>query len=196
MPIEKIFQNQSVFLVGGGPSLKGFDWERLRGKNIIAINRAFEVLPWAQVLYWTDPEFYLTQKNEIDEFAGLKVCSKELKQKTTDIHILKGYNGKQLDMREGHICHGNNSGFGALNLAVKLGAKKVMLLGFDGHAQQKQTHWHNGYNKQLNKTVYRRLDKLFKGAVSQLVELNVEVVNLNSESSIRCFPFSTLVQEG
>jgi hypothetical protein len=189
---EAIFKDQTVYLIGGGPSLIGFDWELLREKNVIAINRAFQVVPWAQVLYWTDPEFYDTFFDEIGEFRGLKICSKSLKQKSEGVIVLRGYNKQQLDLRDGSISHGNNSGFGALNLALKLGATKVFLLGFDGEATEDSTHWHDGYSKNLNPSVFRRLNALFASVCPQLKQLNIEVYNANPESSIRCFPLITL----
>ena len=36
------WKGRRVFIVGGGPSLKAFDWKCLRGELTIGINRAFE----------------------------------------------------------------------------------------------------------------------------------------------------------
>ena len=45
---------ETAFLLGGGPSLKGFNAECLRGRRVIAINNSWELAPWADVLYFCD----------------------------------------------------------------------------------------------------------------------------------------------
>ena len=51
------FSAGRTVIVAGGPSLAGFDWRRLDGERVIAINRACEVLPHADVLWWSDAGF-------------------------------------------------------------------------------------------------------------------------------------------
>ena len=45
------------FIIGGGPSLKGFDFERLRGERVIAINKAFYDVPFADIVFGMDRPF-------------------------------------------------------------------------------------------------------------------------------------------
>jgi len=52
--VSPIWKGQTVYLIGGGPSLKGFDWNRLRNKKSIAINKAIKFWPEADAMYWTD----------------------------------------------------------------------------------------------------------------------------------------------
>lgn len=185
--IGPVWKNETVYLIGGGPSLKGIDWELLRGKRIIAINRAFQVLPWADVLYWTDAQFYKWYRREIDEFKGVKVTCRPVDILNKDIRLLKGIKDLGIDMRPEYICDGNNSGYGALNLAVKLGAKRIYLLGYDLHSQPGQTHWHNGYKRSHNHTIYKRLVKYFESSVPLLNEWKIEVWNANPWSHLHCF---------
>lgn len=185
--IHPIWENGAVYIIGGGPSLRGFDWEQLRGRKVIAINRAFEVAPWADVLYWTDADFYRWYKRDIDSFRGMKVTCRPAKIPSENILLLCGVRDYGLDLRPSYICDGNNSGYGALNLAVKLGAKRIYLLGYDLHSTQDATHWHNGYNRRHNHTIYKRLFKYFDSAVPVLNKLGVEVWNANPDSHLACF---------
>ena len=50
--------NETYYIVGGGPSLTGYDWDLLKGKMLIGINRAFEVVPWADIIYFSDFKFF------------------------------------------------------------------------------------------------------------------------------------------
>jgi hypothetical protein len=191
--VSPIWKGETIYLIGGGPSLKGFDWELLRDKKIIAVNRAFQMLPWAGVLYWTDAQFYRWYRKEIDAFAGTKITCRPLELPRKDIIVLQGIKSYGLDLRPTHICDGNNSGYGALNLAVKLGCKKIYLLGYDMHSEDGETHWHNGYSRRHNHTVYRRLFGYFQSSVKALDELGVEVWNANPGSRLECFPKCTLM---
>ena len=53
-----IFRDQTVFVVASGPSLADVDLEQLRGLNVIAINRSYEAVPWAEILYFSDARFF------------------------------------------------------------------------------------------------------------------------------------------
>ena len=64
--------NRECFIVGGGPSLIGFDWSNLDGKFSIAINRAYEVLPNAQIIYFTDDDYYHRHKGAMLKHSGKK----------------------------------------------------------------------------------------------------------------------------
>jgi len=168
------------------------NWELLLGKRTIAINRAFQVVPWADVLYWTDAQFYRWYRRDIDRFAGMKVTCRPLDAPGSMITVLQGVRDNGIDMRETHISDGNNSGYGALNLAVKLGVSRIFLLGFDMHSKEGATHWHSGYSRKHNHSIYKRVIGYFESAVPVLKELGVEVWNACPESHLNSFKKCTL----
>lgn len=184
---EKIWDNETVYIVGGGPSLKSFKWDKLKCKNVIAINRAYEMLPGATVLYWTDSRFYKWYKDDINKFKGLKYTCRPFNDKPSDVKLLKPTSAMKIDIRPSFICHGNNSGYGAINLAIKLGAKKIYLLGYDMNSSPNTTHWHDGYTVKHNHTIYQKMIKYFDTMPSELKKLGVQVFNANPKSQLTCF---------
>ena len=70
--VPKLFPQETIYIIGGGPSLKNFNFKTLIGKKTIAINKAIIYHPTADILYWTDGRFYTWFKNEVDNFKGLK----------------------------------------------------------------------------------------------------------------------------
>lgn len=185
--IEPIWDNETVYIVGGGPSLSNFDWKRLEGKKVIAINRAFEVLPSADVLYWTDSRFWKWYGNEIKKFKGLKVTCRPYSPISYDVILLKAVNNKPYESDPSHISHGNNSGYGAINLAVKLGAKKIYLLGFDMESDVNKTHWHTGYDAKHNHGIYTKMIQSFSVLAPVLSQMGVIVYNANPKSNLKAF---------
>lgn len=199
---EELFPDwtgKSVYIVGGGPSLRNFNWELLRGKNIIAINRAFQVVPWAQLLYWMDKKFYDWYRDEIKMFKGLKITSIPPDNPEADIIILEGVQRQGIDMRPGFIARSRNSGAGAINLALKTGATRIYLLGIDLQNMDDNTHWHSGYKEfgfSVHSSAYTIMQYDFweiKKAVEEELP-DICIYNTSPVSKLTAFPMYSLSQ--
>lgn len=193
--IEPIFKDKVIYLIGGGPSLKDFDFSLLKNKVKIAINKAFLFVPDADVLYWTDFRFYKWYEKDINNFKGIKVTNKN-KPLRDDVINLKDTGRSGLDLDKSSIRHGNNSGFAAINLAIHFGAKKIILLGYDMESAGTATHWHDGYKKiNHNHKIYQKsMVPYFSTLVEPLQELGVQVWNANPKSQLGTFPKCNLIE--
>jgi hypothetical protein len=194
--ISKDFDGETVYIIGGGPSLKNFDFRSLAGSRTIAINKAILFNPQADVLYWTDVRFYTWYKNQIDNYKGLKFALKAGSQYSDDVKVLKKGKAHGIELDTQTLAHGNNSGYAAINLAYHLGAKRIILLGFDMGSDGSATHFHDGYP---TKTAGDRIfhDKFlpgFKQLKSELKGTGVTVLNASPYSKLTVFPKITLEQ--
>lgn len=191
------------FLVGGGPSLRGFDFERLRGEKVIAINAAFVDVPFADVLFMMDFVTFYTKlrqgkfgekvKQLFYEFKGLKVILDIMNRHPEGLLYVPstGRHGLSLNLKRG-LCHGNNSGVGALNLAICLGADPIYLLGYDMKHKDGKAHYHNVYPVMHRETIHRSFAGDFEKIAPAIKELGVKVVNLSNDSALTCFPFASV----
>jgi hypothetical protein len=189
-----------AFIVGGGPSLLGFDFERLRGKGkVIAINRAFEFIPWADILFFMDHRFYKMCHDEPEkfkkwqEFKGVKVFLNLMGRKLDDCYSVKsaGRRGVSPSLTKG-LHHGNNSGHGALNLALCLGASPIYLLGYDMIRDPSgRGHFHSGYGKASRPGVSQSFIQDFKEMVKHIPK-GSRIYNLNPASGLRFFKFANI----
>ena len=134
----------NISIIGGGPSLKGFEWNKLRGKKTIALNKAIQFWPEANAVYWTDGRVWSWLKDDIIKFKG-KRFTLAPRSYPCEVTLLK--RGKKLGIEWSldSIAHGNNSGAAAINLAIHLGAKRIILLGYDMGRNNKESHFHGGY---------------------------------------------------
>lgn len=176
------------YIVGGGPSLRGFDFARLDGRNVIAVNRAYEVLPDAPYIYFSDYRFWGWHQDGLLAHKGVKVTGSPIKIKHPDVvqYKLTGYRG--IDLRPGKLRGGNSSGYAAINLAVHLRATKIYLLGFDMCAPEGVTHWHSGHPIKTKTTVYAdNMLRYFASATKALDCLGIKVYNVGIDSKIDCF---------
>lgn len=188
--VDPIWQNETVYIIGGGPSLIGFNWNSLIGKRTIAINKAILSYPMADVLYWTDSRVYGWYKQEIDKFKGLKYTTRHHVTYTNDIKVLRKSNKFGLEESKDALCHGNNSGYAAINLAYHLGAKRIVLLGYDMHNDGVKSHYHEGYPvPATGNNIYK--DQFIPGFQilgDLLKQKKIEVYNASIKSSLTVWP--------
>ena len=194
--VPKNFYGETIYIIGGGPSLKDFNFSNLIGRKTIAINKAIFYHKSADVLYWTDGRFYTWFKNEVDAYKGLKFSLKPGSQYTRDIQISR--KGKPYGLEEDPqtLAHGFNSGYAAINLAYHLGAKRIILLGFDMANDGTETHFHDGYpTRAAGNEVYT--DKFlpgFKQLKSEIKPKGIHVLNASPYSKLNVFPKITIEQ--
>lgn len=212
---DKSWMGERCFIVGGGPSLEGFDFHRLFGEKIIAVNTAFLDVPFADICFFMDVlEFFkwtitgkLGQdaKQKFAEFQGFKVLLDLTKSRDqgppkkldySDVYFLYSDNtlkfGFPKKMEDG-LYHGNNSGYAAIQLAICLGANPIFLLGFDMRVKRKDadeenTHYHKRYPRRPK--YQDTLDSFIPG-FKNLADLckihNIKVWNCSMESRLYCF---------
>ena len=201
------WKNKRCFILGGGPILQGFKFIRLENELTIGVNKTFMQFP-VTLNYSMDLKFYnlvigkigqSDQRTNLQEawknYRGIKVFldpSAGIPDKS--IYIVRRRKDKSLtiDLIKG-IYGGNNSGFGAIQLAAALGANPIYLLGYDlkvDKASQK-THWHNGYRETVISEFARKLNNFkecFEDNAVKMIEAGVEVINLTPNSALNHYP--------
>jgi hypothetical protein len=189
-----------AFLIGGGPSLIGFDFERLRGEHVIAVNKSFLSTPWAEIMFAMDNKLYrwittgslgLETKEAFSRFAGLRVWL-DLGNYAfgPGIYYIRGLRVPIWPTTIEHgFFSGTNSGYGALMLAGCLRASPIYLLGYDLSHAGAITHHHGGYPGRQTQHQLDRFLKHFTELAPRLAASGIDVVNLNPQSRLRCFRF-------
>lgn len=91
------------------------------------------------------------------------------------------------------LRHGSNSGYAAINLAVHLGAKRILLLGYDMRLENGRSNWHDELRPFASPSLYEQsMLPHFATLVEPLGKLGVEVVNCTPGSALDAFPKATL----
>lgn len=194
------WKDQRCFIIGGGKSLKGFDFSKLQNELTIGINRAYEAMD-CTIMLSMDNDFYdwITKgklgqeaKEKFEDFKGIRVWIDSVGYEyPKGILILNRSGGQNIShsMKKG-IGGESNSGFAALNIAYCLGANPIYLLGFDMKGENgKQAWWHSGYPDKQGAEVYKVFARDFKRASVILKEKGTQVINLNPDSALQCFEF-------
>jgi hypothetical protein len=189
------WSGRDVFILGGGPSLRSFDFDRLIGLNTIGCNQAFMlgvercgICAFGDYLFW---DRFINQLE--DEYDGWVVTNyyhgpkipawlKEFKRLETGLAGSGATN----------LCWNGNTGCLAVNLALKLGASRVLLLGFDLQmTPDGKTHWHDKRIEIPRDEHYKRFAGGFATVARLLPSIypGRQVINVSDGTSkLDCFP--------
>jgi hypothetical protein len=197
------WKGRRCFIVGGGASLKGFNFSLLQDELTIGINVAFTKFN-PTILFSTDSRLYqwitsgtLGQDalEKFNDYKGYKVWLNVANYNYPDnIYRLDcaGEAAFPLSIKDG-LGHGANSGYSALNLAVCLGANPIYLLGVDMAGKDGLQQWfHDLYPANQGDGVFKRMIMNFDKVAGTVKETGTQVINLNPESALKCFEFGKL----
>jgi len=142
-------KSDHCYVIGGGPSLIGFDFDALPKGFRIGANRA-AWLAKCDVLCTIDRKFHTAEKERIAAFGANAHVALTYPHETIPGATYWHYTPYTLGLALApHAISGANSGFAALNLAVHLGFKDIALLGFDMKWENRRSHFHEGYGQRF-----------------------------------------------
>ena len=82
---------------------------------------------------------------------------------------------------------GRNSGFAALNLALHLGAERVLLLGYDMQTRGEKRHWFGAHPEGMEvASCYPDFIRHFRTVNPE--DYGLEIWNVTRDSALDCFP--------
>jgi len=192
----------TFWIVAGGPSLRGVDLRFLQREDVIAVNRAYELIEDTSNLrvWWTDYRFWWWHAAQLKELKHARLHSANDRlgrhlQYPSSVRIWQLTGPVGLERAEGGLRHGNNGGFAAINLAYHLGARRIILLGYDMKLSADGAgHWHeeHPWGRLRSRTLKEKMLPAFRGLAQELEKEGVEVINANLDSALLDFPRRSL----
>lgn len=187
--VPPCWEGETAYILAGGPGLDLIELERLKGARVIAINYSFLKVPWADVVYGTDENFWMAMIDDVSASA-LKVT------------VAPGAPDGVLKLENTGLCGleenptglriGWTSTYAAINLAVHSGATRIVLMGTDMRVVEGRTHWsgypHADTRMKSDPDFCRKyLMPNFDSLVTPLAARGVEVLNATPGSALKCF---------
>lgn len=191
-----IWADKPAVVVAGGPSFDAAAARRIgiaRARNavrVVAINDSVYPCWFADICYASDIPWWQYHQN-LPGFEGRRVGLRyadgaKMKQpEGVDLVEASGVDGH--DDRPGFVRHGGNSGYVGVHLAAKLGAKTIILVGFD---MKGDVHWFGSHPDGIRRSGASKLKWVERfGALAQhLAASGVGVFNASPDSALTCFP--------
>jgi len=171
---------RTAVCIASGPSLTEKDclsvrrWrDSAKGRGVVVTNTTFRLCPWADALYGMDNEWWRVYGDEVAKtFAGATYSR------------FGNYGTRRVRI------HGHNSGAGAILLASNLGAKRIILLGYDGGFVGRR-HWHDDHKRPLgNCESVAKWSGHFESVRQALTD--TEILNASRETRLSAFPVVSL----
>jgi hypothetical protein len=190
VPVPRLWPGETFVCLGSGPSLTQADVDACRGRaRVIAIKNTVEMAPWADVLYGAGSDAggntWWSREGASLQFDGLRYTLDPQARNYASVLTLGPEGGLTSD--PGQLAHGHHSGYQAINLAIHLGAARVVLLGYDMQQTDGKDHYF-GKHPHEKRLPYALFMMWFPSIVPALEERGVSVVNASRETALDLFP--------
>lgn len=194
----------TVVVIGTGPSLtlaqlRVVALAQLVEKcRVIVVNDAVFVAWWADWLHACDYKWWLWYRETATKFPGIRTtCTETVPEAWA--RYLKVIPPERDGARGGFalaadtVAGGGNGGYQAIQLAVKAGGTRVLLLGLDMQPGEGGTpHYHGDHPDQIRSDYKNTMLPNFPSLAEALKKRRVEVINCAPGSALTCFPMSSI----
>ncbi len=199
MTTDRPWAGDTVAVIATGPSLTLADVDFCRSRaRVICVKNAVQLAPWAEAVYACDARWWDWVEG-LPNFRGLRFGMEDsrsaIQQAGHDsrwpgVELLKNTGETGLELEPGGIRSGKNSGYQAINVAVHLGASRIVLLGYDmQHGPNSEHHFFGRHPwRQYGGPAVDRFRPLFDTLVQPLADLGIPCVNATRRTALVCWP--------
>lgn len=211
------WKGATVYVIGGGSSLRDMDWSRLHGKQVIGCNDAYMLgEKVVDVCCFGDMGWFKTHINRqvrvseraakwtglkpgqlmgpgLSQFKGLKVtCCRNVALMNPPPRgiLIMDWRPIGLVLTPGRLGWNLSTGACSINLAVIFGATRIVLLGFDMHlGEDGASNYHPNLKDPPNAAIYDKFRAGFE-ALDRGIKKHggIEVLNATPGSAMDIFP--------
>lgn len=193
MPIwypKNEWEGKDVFIIGGGDSLRNFDWNLLISERTIGCNDAFLLgEKICKICIFGDASWFRKHEKELANYKGI-VFTNAAQLYRTRLSWLWTAQRKVRGLSKRCIAWNDSTGAAAVNLALLLGAKRIFLLGFDMRiSKEGKNNWHSKTESNLKRNKY---EKFILGFTRLKLDLKkefpgCEIINVTDDSNLDVF---------
>jgi len=185
--VPRLWPGETVVCIGTGPSVTQADVDTCRDRaRVIVVNDAYRLAPWADVLYAADDKWWGWHKGA-PGFSGLKYTIEPCRHAWPGLQVLRNAGPHGLETNPSGLRTGYNSGYQAINLAVHLGASRVVLLGYEMSGDH-----YFGSHPDKTRPPFGPCLKAFATLPAPLAAAGVEVFNCSRNTALKVFPCPSL----
>ena len=198
---EPIWKGQDAFIIGGGTSLRRFNWDLLIGERTIGCNQAFrlgeeicDIAIFGDFKFIVDPRDKQPRVCNYEPMSRFKnpVVTNDAKARVRKEPWILWMPREHHGLHKHALGWNGNTGAAAINLALILGAVNVYLLGFDMHLDgDGKPNWHKEpLIDKPKQELYSRMITAFAHVCKDLRDKfpGCQIVNVTDDSNLNMFP--------
>jgi len=191
--LSPVYEDKTVYIIGGGPSIEETDFTPLHDKPCIGVNCAFNLGTWIDIIFFGDCRTYTWHEDKFEQWPNRIITKCATLKNHPKIEYIPSCDRHNLCLNHNKVAwpdgnnRGANSGSASINLAIHLGATKIILVGFDMKKQGDKHNYHDLYQDKHTPRddVYNRFQRHFLNIAK---ETNIEIMNANPNSALKAFP--------
>ena len=180
----------TIYIIGGGPSVAETNLDLIKDKFVIGTNAAFRLGMWVDVCFFIDCRFQKWNADELEAWPNRIITTCPTLKGHPKIEVYNKCTTCGVCHHEGYLAQpdkGKNAGATAIDLAIKLGGERIILIGFDMKTKDGKHNYHDYHKHVPRDDVYNKFFLHFKKIKEQLPE-GVEVINATPSSAMKLFP--------
>jgi len=191
---ESKWKGQDVFVIGGGDSLRNFDWTFFKNELTIGCNTAFRLgKDVCKICFFGDAKWFKKFKRDLNQYevTGGVIFTSAPQLYKTRLSWLWTMGREARGLHTDALGWNDNTGASAVNLALILGAKTVYLLGFDMKlSKEGKSNWHDHLIAKPSESVYPKFVTGFQFVKKDLPKVfpGRQIINITDDSCLDCFP--------
>ena len=199
----------NCLILAGGPSLPGI----LQGRKCrqagwftIGVNLAgYMIGDWVDICFFADSLMWWNHKDALMKCRARKISLDKIKPgvesikgKAPDVEIWKWGGCHGINTGPGMCCFNRSSGGAAINMAYHLGARRILLAGYDMHSdyQGRDRNWYPEQYQRKSRKGYGNMLLSFDRIAHDARRLKIEIINVTPGSAITQFPFASMEDFG
>lgn len=187
-------RTETFVCMATGPSLTQEQVDYLKDKpvKLMAINDSYKMNLDADYHYACDTRWWNLHGKEVkDTYKGQSWTQCHKSAELFNIELISGVHKSGLGRDIIHF--GSNSGYQAINLAWLLGAKRIILIGYDMQKTGGKAHWFGEHPPSIKtNTNYTSFVPKFTSLAKDLENEKIEVINCSIDTALQCFKRANL----
>jgi len=198
--VPRVYEDKTVFVIGGGPSLNHMNLKPIHDRPVVGCNNAYELGTWVDWIIFADKRWWGWNYEKVERWQNRDRVICLVPQLLDDQQrwpFLKFVRRDEarfgLSVEQDTICWNRGCGGAAINLAYLLGARRIVLLGFDMRMVEGKHNWHDNHKHEERPKIYQNSMVPFLKPMSDAMKVTgLQIVNCTPKSALNVFTLESL----
>jgi hypothetical protein len=199
--LPRPYSGQTVFVIGGGPSIRSTNLRLIHKRPVVGCNDAFRLGDWVDWVVFADHRWWVWNWEELAKWGNRERAIALVPQlldgraeKYPWLKILRRDEARfGLSVEQDTCCWNRGCGGAAINIAYLLGAARIVLVGFDMRVVKGEHNWHDHHKNTERDKIYQNSMMPFLKPMSDAMKVTgLQIVNATPGSAMDIFTVMSL----
>lgn len=195
--LPRCYEGQTVFIIGGGPSVSRTNLKLIKDRPVLGCNDAFRLGTWVDWNLFCDRRWWMWNWHDLEKWPNREraicIVPQLLEERNCNWPWLKILRRDEarfgLSVEQDTLCWNRGCGGAAINAAYLLGASKIVLIGFDMRVVEGKHNYHDHHKKEERPQIYQgSMIPFLKPMADAMKVTGLQIANATPGSAMNLFP--------